>query len=201
MSDGALTKIAAEKAAEVATQNPLGEEANRLLNDTLNPKEYLDLLIEKGYLLDAIHFLAHALPKREAVWWACLCCRQGCVDPPELDLSALQAAEKWVIDPSEDHRRAAMRAAETAEFSTAAACAAVAAFWSEGSMAPPELPAVPPGEQLTGHGAAGAVLLAAVASEPEKAAEKHGAFLQLGLDIAMGINKLERLEGEAPAGP
>ena len=32
---------------------------------------------------DAVRFLAHALPKREAVWWACLCVRKAAgANPP-----------------------------------------------------------------------------------------------------------------------
>jgi hypothetical protein len=47
---------------------------------------------------------------------------------------------------------------------------------------------VPPAEHLTAHGVAGSVLLAAINSEPEKAAERHKEFLSLGLDVARGTN-------------
>ena len=43
---------------------------------------------------EAVRLAAHALPKREAVWWACMCAR-AVPDPnlPEADLKALAAAE------------------------------------------------------------------------------------------------------------
>jgi hypothetical protein len=48
---------------------------------------------------------------------------------------------------------------------------------------------VPPGEYLTAHGAAGAILLAAVQTEPAKAPEKYRKFLAVGVEVASGANK------------
>jgi hypothetical protein len=190
MSNGTLTKVTARTAAEICQHFALGEPAKQLLRDGLTPRQYLDVLLDKQHFQDAVRFLAHALPKREAVWWACLCARQSAgSNPPPKIAAALQAAEKWVSDPNEENRRAAMTAAEAAQFGTAAGCAAAAAFWSGGSLAPPNLPAVPPGEYLTAHGVTGSVLLAVVATEPEKAPEKYRKVLALGIEIANGTNR------------
>jgi hypothetical protein len=190
MSSNGLAKVTAKTAAEVCKHFPLGEEAKKLLGDGLTPAQFLTALIEKQQFPDAVRFLAHALPKREAVWWACLCARATAgPNPPAPIAAALQAAEKWVVDPSEENRRAAMPAAEAAEFKTPAGCAAVAAFWSGGSLGPPNVPAVPPGEYLTAHGVAGAVMLAAVQAEPEKAPEKYRQFLAQGIEVANGANR------------
>ncbi len=48
---------------------------------------------------------------------------------------------------------------------------------------------MPPGETLTAQAAAGAVLLAGVLAEPQKAAEKYRKFLALGVDVGNGVNK------------
>jgi len=187
MSSNGLVKITAKTAAEICKHFVLGDEAKKLMRDGLTPAQFLDTLIEKQHFPDAVRFLAHALPKQEAVWWACVCARSvaGSNPPPKI-AAALQAAEKWVADPSEGNRRAAMPAAEAAEFKTPAGCAAVAAFWSGGSLAPPNVPVVPPGEYLTAHGVAGSVMLAAVQSEPEKAPEKNRKFLAQGIEVAKG---------------
>jgi hypothetical protein len=190
MSNGTLAKVEARTAAEVCKRFPLGEDAKKLLRDGQTPRQFLDALLERQEYPDAARFLAHALPKREAVWWACLCARAAHgAGAPAKAAAALQAAEKWVADPSEDNRRAAMAAAEAAELGTPAGCAAVAAFWSGGSLAPPNVPAVPPGEHLTAHGVAGAVLLAAVLTQPEKAAERYRQFFTLGVEVASGANR------------
>lgn len=196
MSGGTLTKVAAKTAAEICQRFSLGEAAQRLLRDDLTPRQFLDLLIQQQHYIDAVRLLAYGLPKQEAVWWACLCARSvaGPNLPPKV-AAALQAAEQWAGDPSEGHRRAALPAAEAAELATPAGSAAAAAFWSGGSLGPPNVPVIPPGEYLTAHGVAGAVMLAAVQSEPAKAAEKYRRFVELGIDVANGTNRWK----EAPA--
>lgn len=190
MSSGGLAKVTAKTAGEVCAHFPLGDEAKKLLRDGLAPRAFLDVLLDKQQFVEAARFLAHALPKREGVWWACLCARSVAgAKPPAKVAAALQAAEKWVADPSEDNRRAAWPAAEAAELGTPAGCAAAAAFWSGGSLGPANVPAIPPGEHLTAHGVAGAVMLAAVLSEPEKAPEKYRTFFALGIDVANGAAK------------
>jgi hypothetical protein len=190
MSNGTWAKVTTKTAAEVCKLCTLGDEAKALLRDGQTPRQLFDLLTGKALHLDAIRLLAAALPKREAVWWACLCARQAHgANPPAKVAAALAAAEKWVANPSEENGRAAQAAAEAAEMGTPAGCAAMAAFWSGGSLAPPNVPAVPPGEQLTGHGVAGAVMLAAVLHQPEKAAERHKAFMNLGVEVANGTNR------------
>ncbi len=80
-----------------------------------------------------------------------------------------------------------MSAAEAADVGTAAGCAGVAAFLSTGSMAPPEVAVVAPGPYLTAKAVSGAVVLAAVATEPEKAAENFRTFLDQGLNVVNRI--------------
>src|SRR5437588_11854593 len=156
--------------AQISSVAGLGAEALALLQEDMAPKAYLSALIDASHFDDAVRFLAHALPKREAVWWAWFCARRtaGAEPAPKIKAS-LEATEKWIAQPTDENRRAAMKAGEAAEFKTAAGCAGMAAFFSGGSMAPPDAPRVPPGEGLTGKAVSGAVILAAVAVEPEKA--------------------------------
>jgi len=136
---------------------------------------------------DAARLAAHALPRREAVWWACMCARA--VPDPSAgvpDEAALRAAEAWVRRPEEALRRAAMQAAEAAAFRSAEAWAAVGAFWSGGSMAPEGQPVVPPAEHLTGVAVAGAVVLAAVRVRPERGPARLQRFVASARDIAAG---------------
>jgi hypothetical protein len=175
-------------AAQIGAISGLGDEALALLREGIAPKEYLGLLMEAGHLQDAVRFLAHALPKREAVWWAWFCARRAAgTEPAPKIKAALDATEKWIAQPTDEHRRAAMKTGEAAEFSTPAGCAGMAAFLSGGSMAPPDLPAVPPAEGVAGKAVSGAVTLAAIAAEPEKAPEKFRAFLDQGMDVANRI--------------
>lgn len=146
----------------------------------------LAALAEAGLVNDAARLVAHALPKREAVWWACMCARATETAPPPADVEALTAAEAWVRKPEEPNRRQAMAKAEAAGFRTPESWAAIGAFWSGGSMAPEGQPVVPPGDHLTGLAVAGAVALAAVRKHPERAEATLRAFLASALDIAGG---------------
>jgi hypothetical protein len=79
-----------------------------------------------------------------------------------------------------------MARAQTSGFSSPEAWAAVAAFWSEGSMAPPDQPAVPPAPHLAGTAVSGAIMLAAVRGRPERRLERLACFLDAARDIARG---------------
>lgn len=149
------------------------------------PRAFLALLVERELFGDAIRFVAHALPRREAVWWAWVCARKvaGAQPAPPIK-AALDATERWIVQPTEENRRSAMACGEAADFSTPAGCAALAAFMSGGSLAPPNVEPVPPGEFLTAKAVAGSVTMAAVASEPERAPEKFQEFIRLGIEVA-----------------
>ena len=157
----------------------------------------VERLAAAGRMSDAARLAAHALPKREAVWWACMCAR-AVPDPALLpvDLQALEAAELWVRRPDEPSRRAAMEIASRTGFRSPEAWAAVGAFWSGGSMAPEGQPAVPPGEHLTGVAIAGAIVLSAVRVAPARADARFARFIAAARDIAAGgAGRLQPEEG------
>jgi hypothetical protein len=189
MSNGTLARVSARTAAEVCGRFEIGDEARALLRPDHSPHQYLMLLSEKQLFTPAIMFLAHALPKPEAVWWAYLCAKEVIGLKPSAEANtALQAAERWVTNPNDITRRAAMPAAQAAGLSTAAGSAALAAFVSGGSLAPANIPPVPPSENMTGQVAASAVLLAAV-TETAKAIERMRSFLTRGIEIANGAHR------------
>jgi hypothetical protein len=171
--------------AEIVEASELSDEALALFSDDQTPKEFVELLLEQEFYPDAVRVLAHALPKREAVWWAWVSARRASGDdPPDAIRDVLEATEAWIKEPTDQHRRAAMDKAEAADFSTAAGCAGLAAFLSGGSLAPPELEAVPPGEFMAAKAISGSIVLAAVLDEPEKANERFQGFMEQGMVVA-----------------
>lgn len=153
----------------------------------LRVSDALAQLEAAGALAAAARLAAHALPAREAVWWAVQCTMHTApADLPVADRAARQLAEQWVRARADDVRRAAMAKAEEAGYVSAEAWAAVAAFWSGDSMAPLGQPKVPPPPHLTGTAVAGAVLLASVRMRPERQPERLRAFLVSARDIAAG---------------
>ncbi|HEX3400061.1 MAG TPA: hypothetical protein VHT74_07030 [Acetobacteraceae bacterium] len=147
----------------------------------------LERLEAGGFLLEATRLVAHALPKREAVWWACMCAAHTApADLPDADRRAREAAEDWVRQQGDKPRRAAWSLAEASGFGSPEAWTAVAAFWSGDSMAPEGQPAVPPAPHLAGAAVAGAVALAAIRGDVTRQQARLRRFLESGRNIAAG---------------
>lgn len=180
----------ARLAADVAKALTLSDASRALLAPAHTPRQFFDALAEHPPLAeDAIRFLAAALPKREAVWWALGCVRSAFPKPVPAAARALAATEVWVKEPSEANRRACGGAASAADYGTAPGCLAASAFLSGGSLAPPHLAAVPPADDLTPAAVGAAVLLAAVA-DVDRIPANYAKFLALGADIASGKSRL-----------
>src|SRR3546814_12691022 len=82
----------------------------------MTPDAFLKALMERGLRMDAVRFLAHALPKREGTWWACIAAREAADADGRLEYrAALEAAEKWVMKPLDESRREAMERAQRSE--------------------------------------------------------------------------------------
>src|SRR6188474_1412912 len=139
------TKPASKLSGDLARVLPhlqLDDQGRSALAGCKDAVEALDRLERAGLLIEATRLVAHALPPREAVWWACACSQHTASsgDNPAVEAKLRAAAEEWVRHQTDELRRAAMAEAEKAGFSSSEAWAAVAAFWSGDSMAPPEVP-------------------------------------------------------------
>ncbi|MEO5369662.1 MAG: hypothetical protein H7833_06250 [Magnetococcus sp. DMHC-1] len=180
-------KIRHPQVGELLARFEPSDEAAAVVDPKAPPHEALRVLLSGGCLVDAVHFMAHGLPKREAVWWACLCVRHAmsaCLAVNEVAL--LDTVESWVLNPRDEARRKAMTDAEPIGFSHPATWCAVGAFWSGGSLSSPGQPEVPPAESLTGKAVSAAVILSAVRIDPAGASERFRLFLTWGVDIANG---------------
>jgi hypothetical protein len=184
------TGLAVNSAAALPAEAQLSDASKAMLVDDMPVPQFVELLASREQFLDALRVVAHALAKRSAVDWACRCVRAGAGDDlTPLDEAPIKAAEAWVADPSEALRRKAEAAAAAAEHKTPASWAAMAAFWSSGSMAPPTSPVIPPAPHLTAHAASGAAMLAAVAKQPEKAPQRYAEFLRIGKELMGGESR------------
>jgi hypothetical protein len=184
---GTLAKLAGVELATVLDRAALPPEAQAPLQGCADIGDAVARLEAGGFATEAVRVLAHALPKREGVWWACMCAvNTAPADLGEPDRLARETAELWVRQQKDEQRRAAFAHAETAGFQTPEAWAGVAAFWSGDSMAPVGLPVVPPGPGLTGTAVSGAVALASVRGDVKRQAARLKRFLESGRNIGAG---------------
>lgn len=160
-----LPKIQAPTAADLATKFKPSAGGQALLKPGQTPREYLQSLQEHRQSMDAVNVLAHGMPERDSVSWACQSSQKvsGKLNPA--DHSALSAAQEWVKNPSPQTQAAAAAAAKKTDYTGPGAWAAQAAAWSK-APAPagpgiPKAPAAPGAPSLPGAAVAGSVLLAA----------------------------------------
>jgi hypothetical protein len=182
-----LVKLEPADLAIIRQRAELSGEIDRLVEGSATVVEAIDLLSRNGHLVEATRVMAHAMPRREAVWWACMCARH--TQPSDLtpaDMAALEAAELWVRKPTDENRRAAFALAQEAGFGTSEAWSGVAAFWSGDSMSPLGQPAVPPAPNLTGAAVAGSVALSSVRVRPAMQMQRLRTFLGSAYEIAAG---------------
>ena len=185
-----MKKINAKTAQELTQHyDAIDENAFELLQPELTPEEYINKLLEKEYFADSIIFLAHALPKREAIWWACLCSKAVInKDTRADDIASITVAEKWVYEPDDKKRRMCGTLAEKGEYKSAQNWTAAAVFWSGGSITKESDPVMEPAPYLYAHAVSGAILNAVGASDADDIDVQFQEFIDHGLNIASGGN-------------
>lgn len=181
-------KIKARTAVEISRRIDLSPAARAYLLDSLSPQGFLSLLVDNQHFADAVRFMAFALPPREGVWWSCVTGRSIASAMNEKAEPCFAAAERWVYEPLEEHRYACLAAAETAAFEGAGSYAALGAFWAGESLAPPDLPPVPPDASLSPTGVGASVLLAVASDDPKRSQRNFAQAIERAADIANGGN-------------
>src|SRR5437867_3163173 len=96
-----LDKITAPTAAEICKSFKPQPQAQALLTPEQTPTEYVDVLEEKQMSTDAVNVLAHGMPERESVWWACQSSEKVAPQLAPADKAALGTADAWVKNPNQ----------------------------------------------------------------------------------------------------
>jgi len=163
---------------DVVARAAISEDGKKLLAGVTAHGQFLNVLIEKKMLVDAVNFVAQALTRPDAVAWSLRCVRDALKSPPPPVVQALDAAGKWRIDPCEANRRAAHAASQNVPNESPANFVCLAAFFSGGSIAPANVSAVvPPAENLTG-------CIAAVAGKPDEAPKLQAQYIAWAVEAA-----------------
>ena len=194
----AFRKVTAQTAQEICSRADLSAEARPFLLPDLSPQGFLSLLVEAENIGDAVRFLAFARPIREAIWWAHVVARTNLPVPTELEMLCLDRTAAWVYEPDDARRRSCMECAESAKFTGAAAYAALAVFWSGGSLAPEGMPDAEADPRLGPIGAGASILLSITNGDAATLVDRFETAVVRAMSIANGGNGW--LPGERPAG-
>jgi hypothetical protein len=167
--------------------------ARAVLAQHPEPRGYVDALIEQDQHRAAVSVLAHALPTREAIFWAWSCAREAAgPSPGEGTQRCLAVTRAWIYEPTDAHRRATYVAALEDNFESAASLACAAAFCSGGSLAPDNMPAVLPGPCAAARAIRDCIVMAAtIGKNADTIADRYRAFLAEGVKIAARTKALE----------
>ncbi len=182
-----MEKVTSEKVGDVIDVSELQSGSVELLKSDMRPEKYIQVLTSAEKWSDAIKVMAHTLPRREAIWWACICARNmEVLAKNKEEALALKAAEKWVYKPTDENRRKAFLQAQKGDApsvgtlsSLAAACSGGKLSLGEGQSADLDGSAVP---QIVST----VVLISASEKEGDQANRMLESFLQNGIDIACG---------------
>ena len=147
---------------------------------------YLHQLLRGETPEEAVTFAAYMLLPRHAVWWGHECLQAVPDILTDEDREMLSFCAAWAADPQETARNAALEAGMAVGTPGPGAWLALAAGWSEGSMAPADQPEVPPAPFLTGRAVNAAVLtgLARVAQDDRNKRLAH--FVSMADYLAKG---------------
>lgn len=182
-------KIVAERACDIIDAHKLSNSAVEFLNSELSPESLINKLSEASKWPDAIMVMANALPRREAVWWACVCSRRmASIAGDETEKRALNAAEKWVYKPSDEGRSESFRLAQDSNTSSAGTLIALAVAYSENKLAVVMDQEIELDSSSFTQIVTAAVLTAANESPKEQIDDQYRIFINSGKDIAKGGN-------------
>lgn len=184
--------------AEVGRAAELSDDELSLVTAATDGPAAVHALLDGGHPAGAVSLLAHALPRREAVFWAFTCARdaegEGASDDAR---QALEAAKTWIADPTDEHRRAAFAAAQAAGVETPAGCVGAAAYFCGDTLGPADQPPAPPGEFMAAKAIAAAVTLSALAGGPDDPLARFRALADEGLVVARKAGVWTPASGES----
>jgi hypothetical protein len=160
---------------ELYAPRPLGPTA---------PLDHARALLASQRPSTALAYVAHLLPRREAVWWGCQCVSavMGAAAKDE----GLRLALSWVRDPDETLRRDALTFAGASDLKSPTAWLARAAGHSGGSVAAADQPPAPPSPDACALAVNAAVVLAATTAQPTMILPWVRECAQAGVRFAAG---------------
>jgi hypothetical protein len=174
------------------------DDALALVKPGATAEALYDAWMKQEWHPSAIRLIAAVLPARESVWWAWVSARHatqmtGGTAPSEDVHRALNAIEQWIVRPDDNARRAVWDAGNAAGMDTPVGMVCAAVFLNGASIAPPNIPAVPPPPGAALPLISGVIVLAASSNTDAKQVPPTlAAFAAQGLEIIKRVGGWEQ---------
>ncbi|PMJ92419.1 hypothetical protein [Vibrio sp. 10N.261.55.A7] len=182
-----LKKIPYKSGLQIIQRFKASEETLSLLTEDTSITDTIEALSNESHYFDLCQFFAHALPVREAIWWAAHCLDQRSDVWSSSQKQCIETAKQWAQSPSEELRRKAELFATRLNVSCGPSWLAQAVFWNgSGSIVAPDLPQVMPDSLLYSKAVAGAVNHAAALPEWSHTATYYKHAIESAVSIAKG---------------
>ena len=176
MSEQSLKKFNHAKISEFIDEIEVPEEFCDQVRNQRTDMRIINFLIQSELYDEAIKFLAFGLPIREAVWWAYVCSEELEKDEKCSNTqNALRAISEWVKKPNDDIRRQTKVFADALDLYTPTSWAAIAVFWSGGSIVSQDKPEVEADKFMSGYAVSNSLIIAA--ERDKKPAEKTKLYI------------------------
>lgn len=152
----------------------------------VEPDVYAKVLLDRDNGFSALTYIAHVLPKREAVWWGHQCVSGLIASPSEIDAEVMRLTEVWVRDGDDDSREAIKEVTGPLTPDRAPIWIGLAAGFSGGSISPNPDYRVDAPADLTAKAVNAAVMIAVGEVGPQDRGPAIKACVDAGLDFARG---------------
>ncbi|QDU58370.1 DUF6931 family protein [Aeoliella mucimassa] len=137
--------------------------------DSMSADQMFHQLVDSEAWIPALRFAGHWLPKQKSIWWATTSVWAHLRETATpVELAVIDSVTNWVLAPDDQLRRQIQQEVRELPPAAPATLLAQAVYWSGGSVAPPDCPAVEPPTYITGHFASCAVVAITSASVPQQ---------------------------------
>ena len=180
-------KIPYKVCSQVLPRFAASDLARKHLEQDFTIAKSIEVMAENELQNDLTQFIAHALPVREAIWWASLCLMQRKKDWDQTQIQCIEAAREWVQSPNEGLRRRSELLSNRLGLNCGPSWLAQAVFWNgSGSIVSPDLPSVMPDPFLYAKAVAGAINHSSVLPAWDNTKQYYIQSLKFAIDIANG---------------
>jgi hypothetical protein len=158
-------------------------DVSSMLTQSDTTTSFLAKLVAANQHASAILLIASSLPKDQALRWARRTLEDLQIDSKTTwEADRMEQIDRWIETPNDATRRSVHEMVSSDDFQNPWSWLGLAVFWSGKSIAPPNLPDVPPDRFLMSKGIYAALQICAL-QDPKNAISRYLHMIQTGIEL------------------